>query len=401
MIHGEDTMFSRMAREVQPSATIKISTKVKLMRAEGIDIIGYGTGEPDFITPKNIRDAGIRAINEGLTKYTPTSGTMELKEAICEKLEKENGLKYTPSQIMTSCGAKQSVCNVILALCDKGDEVIIPSPYWVSYSEQVVMSGAKPVFVHATDETGFKITVEDLEKAITSKTKLLVINSPCNPTGAVYSEFELKELIGCVVSKGIYVVSDEIYENIVYDGTRRCSPAGFGDEFMDKVITVNGFSKSFAMTGWRLGYAAGNGEIIREAIKLQDHFTSGTSSITQSAGVEALKGNQDFIKEMVTEFDRRRKFLVNKLNSIEGISCSMPKGAFYAFPNVSGLYGRKIDGQKANNSDELVNLFIDKARIAFVPGDSFGSDDHVRISYATSMENLEEGMKRLEAILAK
>ena len=394
-------MFSRMAREVQPSATIKISTKVKLMRAEGIDIIGYGTGEPDFITPENIRDAGIKAINDGLTKYTPTAGTMELREAICEKLQKDNGLHYKPSQIMTSCGAKQSVCNVVLALCDVGDEVIIPSPYWVSYSEQTVMSGAKPVLVHATDKTGFKITLEDLEKAITSKTKLFILNSPCNPTGAVYSEAELKELIGCLVQKGIYVISDEIYENIVYDGTKKCSPAGFGDEFMDKVITVNGFSKSFAMTGWRLGYAAGNADIICEAIKLQDHFTSSTSSITQAAGVEAIKGNQDFIKDMVTEFDRRRKFLINKLNSIDGISCTMPQGAFYAFPNVSGLYGRTIDGQKANNSDELVNLLIDKARIAFVPGGSFGSDEHVRISYATSMENLEEGMRRLEEILAK
>lgn len=394
-------MFSRMAREVQPSATIKISTKVKTMRAEGIDIIGFGMGEPDFITPDYIRAAGIQAINDGLTKYTPTSGTMELKQAVCGKLEKDNGLKYSPGQIMTSCGAKQSVCNVILTLCDKGDEVIIPSPYWVSYSEQTIIAGAKPVLVSAGDDTDFKITVEDLKSAINDKTKLLIINSPCNPTGTTYTEAELRALIGCAVDKGIYVISDEIYENIVYDGTKSCSPAGFGDEFYEKVITVNGLSKSFAMTGWRLGYAAGNEEVIKNAIKLQDHFTSGTCSITQAAGVAALKGNQDFIKVMVAEFDRRRKFLIDKLNSFDGISCTMPTGAFYAFPNVSGLYNREICGKKATNSDEIVNLLIDKAKIAFVPGQPFGSDNHLRISYATSMDNIVEGMKRLEEVLTK
>ena len=394
-------VFSRMAREVQSSATIKISTKVKLMRAKGIDIIGFGMGEPDFTTPDNIRSAGIKAINDGMTKYTPTSGTMELKEAICEKLKNENNLEYTPDQIMTSCGAKQSVCNVILALCDKGDEVIIPSPYWVSYSEQVVMAGAKPVLVHADDSTDFKVSPDDIKKAINNNTKLLVLNSPCNPTGTVYSESELREIVSCAVDKGIYVVSDEIYENIVYDGAKSVSPAGFGPEFMDKVITVNGFSKSFAMTGWRLGYAAGRGDIIREAIKLQDHFTSSTSSITQAAGVEALKGPQDFIKVMVAEFDKRRQFITQKLNNIDGVSCVIPKGAFYVFPKISGLFGRKIDGELVHDSESLVNVLIDKANIAFVHGKSFGSDDHVRISYATSMENIVEGMKRLENVLAK
>lgn len=392
--------FSRMAREVQPSATIKISTKVKFMRAKGIDIIGFGMGEPDFTTPENIREAAIKAIRDGFTRYTPTSGTMELKEAICEKLLKENGLKYSPNQIIASCGAKQSVCNVILALCDKGDEVIIPSPYWVSYSEQVVMAGAKPVFVRATDGTDFKISADDLKGAITKKTKLLVLNSPCNPTGAVYTESELRDIVGCAIKNRIYVISDEIYENIVYDGTKTCSPAGFGDEFMDKVITINGFSKSFAMTGWRLGYAAGREDIIREAIKLQDHFTSSTSSITQAAGVEALRGKQDFIKVMVSEFDKRRRFIVEKLNRLDGIGCVMPKGAFYVFPNISGLFGKKIAGDEVTDSDGLVNLLIDKANIAFVPGKSFGSDNHVRISYATSMENIVEGMKRLEDALS-
>ncbi|MGR3316977.1 MAG: pyridoxal phosphate-dependent aminotransferase [Candidatus Anammoxibacter sp.] len=393
--------FSRMAREVQPSATIKISTKVKVMRAKGINIIGFGMGEPDFPTPDNIKEAGIKAIRDGLTKYTPTSGTPELKEAICEKLKNENGLEYSPNQIMASCGAKQSICNVILALCDKGDEVIIPSPFWVSYSEMVVMAGAKPVLVHATDETAFKISADDLKKAITNNTKLLVLNSPCNPTGCVYTESELRDIVGCAIENGIYIVSDEIYENIIYDGTKTCSPAGFGDEFMQYVITVNGFSKSFAMTGWRLGYAAGREDIIREAIKLQDHFTSGTSSITQAAGIEALKGKQDFIKTMVAEFDKRRQFIFEKLNNMDGISCVMPKGAFYVFPNVSGLLGRKIAGEEVKDSDGLVNVLIDKANIAFVPGKSFGSDNHVRISYATSMENIVEGMKRLETVLAR
>lgn len=393
-------IFSRMARDVQPSATIKISTKVKVMRAQGVDIIGFGMGEPDFTTPDFIREAAIKAIRDGFTRYTPTAGTVELKEVICEKLQNENGLKYRPDQVMTSCGAKQSVCNVILALCDKGDEVIIPSPYWVSYSEQVVMAGAKPVLVHATDDAGFKITAADLKGAINKNTKLMVLNSPCNPTGAVYTEHELRELVGCAVENGLYVISDEIYENIVYDGTKSHSPAGFGDDFMDKVITVNGFSKSFAMTGWRLGYAAGRGDIIREAIKLQDHFTSSTCSISQAAGVAALKGRRDFIATMVTEFDRRRRFIVEKLNNLDGFSCVIPKGAFYVFPDISGMFGRKIAGVEINDSDGLVNVLIDKANIAFVPGESFGSDNHVRISYATSMENIVEGMRRLEGVLS-
>lgn len=394
-------MLSRMAREIQPSATIKISTKVKLMRSEGIDVIGFGMGEPDFITPDNIREAGVKAIRDGFTKYTPTSGTIELKEAICEKLQKENGLNYSPDQILTSCGAKQSVCNIVLALCDKGEEVIIPSPYWVSYSEHVVMAGATPVFLHATDNTNFKITADDLKKAVTDRTKLLILNSPCNPTGAVYTGSELREIAGCAVSNGIYIISDEIYEKIIYDGAKHCSPAGFGDDFMERVITVNGFSKSFAMTGWRLGYAAGPEKIIKAAIKIQDHLTSSTSSITQAAGVEALRGNQDFVKKMVLEFDRRRRFLVDSLNNMDGINCSLPKGAFYVFPNVSGLYKRKIAGETAKDSDTLVNLLIDKARIAFVPGKPFGSDNHVRISYATSMDKIVEGMRRLEEVLKK
>jgi len=392
--------LSRIAREVKTSATLAITAKAKQLKAKGVDVIGFGAGEPDFDIPENVKNAAIQAIKDGYNKYTPTSGAPELKEAICEKLLKDNKLKYNPSQIIVSAGAKQSILNTVLVLCDTGDEAIIPTPYWVSYPEMVIMAGAKPVFLNTTDKDKFKITKESLAKAITPKTKLLFMNSPGNPTGMVYTEKELREIVGFAVEKGLYVISDEIYEKILYDGAQHFSPATFSDECYKKVITVNGFSKVYAMTGWRLGYAAGPEEIIKAATNIQDHTTSGANSITQKAGVEALKGNQDSVTLMVREFDRRRKYIVERLNKIKGVSCLLPQGAFYAFPKVSDLYIKKISGQSVNNSFDLVNLLLEKAHVAFVPGAPFGSDEYIRISYATSMENIEKGLDRFENFLS-
>ena len=391
--------LSRIAREVKTSATLAITAKAKQLQAQGVDVIGFGAGEPDFDIPENVKNAAIKAIKDNYNKYTPTAGAPELKEAVCEKLLKDNGLKYSPSQVIVSAGAKQSILNIVLVLCDTGDEAIIPAPYWVSYPEMVIMAGAMPVFLKTTDKEHFKITKESLARAITPRSKLLFMNSPSNPTGMVYTEKELREIIGFAVEKGLYVISDEIYEKVLYDGVRHFSPATFNDNCYKKVITVNGFSKVYAMTGWRLGYAAGPEEIIKAATNIQDHTTSGANSIAQKAGVEALKGNQDSVTQMISEFDKRRKYIIERLNNIKSVSCLLPQGAFYAFPKVSDLYKKKIGGQTVANSSDLVNVLLEKAHVAFVPGAPFGADEYIRISYATSMVNIEKGMDRFEKFL--
>ncbi|TLD43194.1 MAG: Aspartate aminotransferase [Candidatus Jettenia ecosi] len=391
--------LSRIAREVHTSATLAITAKAKQLVAKGIDVINFGAGEPDFDTPENVKNAAIKAIKDGYTKYTPTAGAPALKEAICGKLLKDNRLKYNPSQVIVSAGAKQSILNIVLVVCDTGDEAIIPSPYWVSYPEMVTMAGATPVFLKTTDKEHFKITRESLAKVITPRSKLLFMNSPGNPTGMVYTEKEFREIVDFAVEKGIYVISDEIYEKILYDGAIHVSPATFSDECYKRVVTINGFSKVYSMTGWRLGYAAGPEEVIKAAINIQDHTTSGANSITQMAGLEALKGNQDSVDTMVREFDKRRKYIVSRLNSIPGVSCLLPQGAFYVFPKVSELYHKKIGGQFVANSFDLVNVLLEKAHVAFVPGAPFGLDDYIRISYATSMECIEKGIGRFEKFL--
>lgn len=392
-------MLSRIAREVKTSATLAITAKAKQLAAKGVDVINFGAGEPDFDTPENVKNAAIKAIKDGYTKYTPTSGAPALKEAICEKLYRDNCLKYNPSQIIVSAGAKQAILNIVLVLCDIGDEVVIPAPYWVSYPEMVRMAGAAPVFLKTTDKDHFKITRESLAQVITPRSKLLFINSPSNPTGMVYTEKELREIVSFAVEKGLYVISDEIYEKILFDGVLHFSPAAFSQECYEKVITVNGFSKVYSMTGWRLGYAAGPEGIIKSAINIQDHTTSGASSITQMAGLEALKGNQDSVETMVCEFNKRRKYIVKRLNDINGVSCLLPQGAFYAFPKVSDLYQRKFGGQSVTNSFDLIDQLLEKAHVAFIPGAPFGADDYIRISYATSLENIEKGIDRFEKFL--
>jgi aspartate aminotransferase len=390
---------SNIINKIKPSATLALSSKVKQLKSEGISVIGFAAGEPDFDTPEEIKASAIESLKSGFTKYTPTSGIPELKDAICEKLSKENNIDYSPQQILASCGAKQVIFNCLQALCNDGDEVLIPSPYWLSYPEQVTFARGKPVFIESSDENDFKITKKDIERNITEKTKVLIINSPSNPTGSLYTEKELFEIVQPAIDAGLYVISDEIYEKIIYDGEKHVSPASFGKEFFEKLITVNGFSKAYSMTGWRIGYAAGPIDIIKAATLVQDHSTSGPNSFTQKAAVTALQGDGKATADMVKEFDKRRKYIVERLNNIDGITCMLPKGAFYVFPNISSLYNRDICDQRVTNSVDLANLILDKAKTAFVPGICFGSDSHLRISYATSMENIKEGMNRFEKLL--
>jgi len=393
--------LSRVAREIKPSATMAASAKAKAMMAKGLDVINFGLGEPDFDTPENIKKAAIKAIEQGFTKYTPASGIPELKEAIAEKLKRDNKLDYSPDEIVISCGAKHSLYNIITVLCDEGDEVIIPSPYWVTYPDQVKMCGAKPVFIKTTEAEEFKITPRMLKSAITRATKLLIINSPNNPTGMAYKEQELREVVSIAVENDIFVISDEIYEKIIYDGTRHVSPASFGAEFREKVITVNGFSKAYAMTGWRMGYAAGPKEIIDAAARIQSQVTSGPFSIAQRAALEALQGDQSSVSEMVAQFDKRRRYIVQRLNAMPGIKCLLPQGAFYAFPDISAWLGKTLAGRKIESSIDFTDVLLEKALVAAVPGQPFGADDHVRFSYATSLKKIEEGMDRMEELLTK
>jgi len=380
--------------------TIAISSKAKALKAEGVDIIDFGLGEPDFDTPRHIKQAAIEAINEGFTKYTPAAGTPELRRAVAEKFRKDNGLDYGPSQVFLSCGAKHSLFNVILACCEEGDEVIIPVPYWVSYPEMVKASGAECIFLPTSEETEFKISAEQLANAITPKSRMLILNSPSNPTGSVYAASELEALAAVVADHpNLLVLSDEIYEALVYDGMQHVSFASLPGMF-ERTVVVNGFSKAYAMTGWRLGYAAGPAEIIKAAIRLQSHATSGPCSVSQRAGLAALSGDQSCVAEMRAEFDRRRKRIVSGLNAISGVTCVEPKGAFYALPNVSAFYGKEIKGQKVHGSMEFAQLCLDKARIAVVPGCAFGDDRVIRLSYATSLENIEKGLARLADLLA-
>jgi len=394
--------LSKRVRGLSPSVTLAISAKAKQMQKEGIDVIEFGAGEPDFDTPELIKKAGIDAINSGFTKYTEASGIVELKKAVSEKFKRENNLDYDTSQILISCGAKHSLFNAIFVLCDEGDEVIIPAPYWVSYEEQVKMAGATPVIIEGTqEENDFKLTGALFRQAITPRTKLLILNSPCNPTGSVYHREELEELASIAVEKEIYIISDEVYEYIIYDGKRHFSIASLNSKIKELTITINAVSKAYSMTGWRIGYAAGPKEIISAMSNVQSHSTSNPTSISQKAALSALQGSQECIFEMVAEFDKRRKFIVERLNEIKGITCRIPAGAFYAFPNVSKTFGLKFDGKSIDNSLELTEFLLDEAKVAVVPGDAFGAPNYIRLSYATSLKNIEIGLERIEKAIKK
>lgn len=391
--------LSRKAKQISSSVTLAITAKAKKLKEEGVDIVSFGAGEPDFNTPVNIQDAAINAIRKGLTRYTPASGILELKEAICEKFKKDNNLEYLPSQIVISNGAKHSLYNALLAVCNPGDEVIVPVPYWVSYTELVKLADAVPVLVETREENNFKYREEDLLKAITPKTKAILINSPSNPTGVVYTKEELSMIARIAVEKDIMVISDEIYEKLIYGGIEHISIASLGEDIKSRTIVVNGMSKAYAMTGWRIGYTASTEEIAKMMSNVQSHAASNPNSIAQYASVEALKGPQDDVELMRKEFEKRRDYMVEKINSIPGISCSKPDGAFYVMINITKLKGKTIKGYRINNSVEMCNALLEAEKVAAIPGAGFGTDDFIRLSYATSMDNIVEGLNRIEDFL--
>ncbi|MEK7279641.1 MAG: pyridoxal phosphate-dependent aminotransferase [Nitrospirota bacterium] len=386
---------------IKPSPTLAMSAKAKAMKAQGIDVIDFGVGEPDFDTPDDVKEEAIKAIRSGFTKYTAPSGTDELKDAIIEKFKKDNNLEYEKSQIIVSCGAKHSLYNIAQVLFEAGDEVIIPSPYWVSYPDQVILNDATPVIIKTEEKDQFKLKAGALNKHITPRTKAIILNSPSNPTGSAYDIKDLEEIAEIAMRHNIYIISDEIYEKIVYDGFKHVSIASLGKELKNLTILVNGVSKSHSMTGWRIGYTAGPKEIITAMSNLQSQSTSNPTSISQKAAVAALKGSDHFINMMVLEFDKRRRYIVDRLNKIRGVKCLMPQGAFYAFPNVSSYYGASVNSKKITGSLDLATYLLEDAKIAAVSGDSFGSDEFIRFSYATSMENIQKGLDRMEEALGK
>jgi aspartate aminotransferase len=393
-------LATRVAK-IKPSETLAITAKANALKAEGRDVISFGAGEPDFDTPDNIKQAAIKAIEAGFTKYTPVSGTDELKDAIINKLKRDNSLDYKRSQIVVSCGAKHSLYNLAQALFEPGDEVIIPAPYWVSYPDIVVLAGGKPVILNTLEKDGFKIKPQQLKSAITKNTRALIINAPSNPTGAVYSPEELKAIASVLIDEDILIITDDIYEKIIYTQYPFANIASVESKLKDRTIVVNGVSKAYAMTGWRIGYAAGPEEIISAVSKIQSQNTSNPTSISQKASVEALNGDQSIVSLRVGEFRKRRDVIVAALNDIPNVKCLLPEGSFYVFPNVSGVYGRSYKGKKITGSTQLIDYLLDEANVATVPGAAFGSDDHIRLSYATSLKNIEEGVKRIKNAIAK
>ncbi len=382
--------LARRVLELEESATLAVSERAASMRAKGIDVVSFGTGEPDFDTPEHIKKAATDALAKGFTKYTASSGIVPLRRAVATKFERDNGLSYMVEQILISCGSKHSIYNALQALVDPGDEVIIPSPYWVSYPEMVKCASGTPVVVKADEKNGFKMRPEQLKRAVTKKSKVLILCSPSNPTGIVYSPDEIKALAEALEDTDLYVISDEIYERLVYGTAKHVSIATFGD-LRERTLVVNGVSKAYAMTGWRVGYMAGPLDVMQAAAKIQSHSTTNPTSIAQYAALAAIEGGYASSDAMAAEYVKRRDYMIGRLRAIPGISCVMPDGAFYAFPNVSGLYSTSMQGSGA-----FATKLLDEMHVAVVPGEPFGSDDHVRLSYATSMDRITAGLDRIE-----
>ncbi len=391
--------LANIAAHVQASSTMAIDALAKQMKADGIDVVGFGAGEPDFNTPDNIKEAGQKAIEDNITRYTPASGTVALKQAICDRMRLDCDLDYVPGQVVVSSGAKHCVYIALRALVDPGDEVILPAPFWVSYLELIKMVGGVPVIVTAEESAGFKMTAEQLAAAITPKTKALILNNPSNPTGMVYSREELEAIARVCVEKDIYIISDEIYYGLLYDGTAFTSFAALGDDVKERTILINGVSKSYAMTGWRIGYAMADLKVAKVMSNFLSHSTGSPCAISQAASVAALTGPQDTVEAMRQAFEARRNYIVERMNSIGGVSCIKPEGAFYVMMNIERLLGRTIHGEKISSSDDFCTAFLKHALVATVPCSGFGAPNFVRWSYATSMENIEKGMDRLEAFL--
>ena len=399
---GENMKISKRAQDVPPSATIAVTALAKQMKAQGVDVVGFGAGEPDFDTPDFIKEQAIKALKEGKTKYTPASGIIELRTAIAQKLERENGLKYTPEQVIVNIGGKHSVYEAMQTVLDTGDEVILPTPYWVTYPETIKLAGAFAKIVQTDKKNSYKMTPSLLKQALTGKTAMLVLNSPNNPGGFTYTPEELKAIAKVLEGTNVYVLSDEIYEKLIYGDTRFVSFASLGKDAYNRTLTLNGFSKTFSMTGWRLGYTAGPLEVIKAMGRLQSHMTSNPVTFAQYAAIAALTDPRapEIIENMRREFERRAKYMAERLNSIRGIECPEPTGAFYCFPDVSSHYGRNIKGMKINGSMDFAQALLEQANVALVPGLPFGCDNNVRLSFACSLENITIGLDRLEKWLS-
>jgi aspartate aminotransferase len=392
--------FSKRIESVKTSLTLEITALANELKAKGEDVIGFGAGEPDFGTPDNIKEAAIRAIQENKTRYTPVGGTNELKDAILHKFRQDNGLDYQRNQIVVSCGAKQSFYNLAQVLWDQDDEVLVPAPYWLSYPEMIILAGGQPVIVPTSQNTGFKVTPELIESAVTGRTRAIIINSPSNPTGSAYTRKELEAIAQCALKHKLLIISDEIYEKIVFDGFEQTSIASLGKEVQENCVVINGVSKCYAMTGWRIGYLAAPAKIAQQVTKLQSQSTSNPASISQAASIEALTGPQDYISQMVAEFTTRRNVLVELLENIAGVGCYRPVGSFYTFPDFSAYYGKSYQGETIAGSVDFARFLLKNAQVALVPGIAFGADNNVRLSFATSEEVIKQGMGRIAEAVA-
>lgn len=393
--------ISKIAAAIAPSATLAISAKAKQMKAEGIDVVNFGVGEPDFATPENVKEAGIQAIRDNKTKYTPAAGVLELRKAICKRMKEDLDLDYEPSQVVVASGAKHSVYLALMVCCDPGDEVVVAAPYWLSYAEMIRMAGAVPVEVRAQASANFKITAEQLEAAITDKTKMFMLNSPSNPTGMVYTREELEALAAVCEKHGIYVLADDIYCNLVYDGIEYTSIASVSPAMKEQCIVVNGVSKSYAMTGWRVGYTLSNTTVAKAMASYASHSTGAPATMAQWAAIEALEGDQSSVEAMRQQFEERRNHLVERMNQIEGVSCIKPQGAFYVMMDMSGFVGKTMYGHVIQDDADFAALFLEKALVATVPCAAFAAPNYLRWSYATSMENIDKGLDRLEKFIAE
>lgn len=393
--------LSRKAQAIEPSLTLAITAKAKEMKEKGINVISFSAGEPDFNTPKNIINAAIKAMEDGNTKYTSVNGILQLREAICKKFKDDNGLEYNPSQIVVSTGAKQSLANTFLAILNPGDEVIVSTPYWVSYPELIKLADGKPVFVEGDEKSNYKFTKENLEKAVTAKTKAIVLNTPNNPTGTIYNKEELEVIADFAKKYNIIIISDEMYEKLIYDNENHISIASLSKDAYERTIVINGLSKSYAMTGWRIGYCAASEKIAKLMISIQSHVTSNVCSITQYAALEALNGPQDEITKMINEFEKRRNYMINRIESIDNLSIVKPKGAFYIMINIENCLGKEINGKVLNDSMEFCASLLENEKLAVIPGKAFGLNNYIRVSYATSMEAIKEGLNRIESFIKK
>ena len=393
--------LSKKAQRIQASVTLAITAKAKEMKENGIDVISFGAGEPDFNTPQNIINAAIKAMEDGNTKYTNVNGILPLREAICKKFKDDNNLVYNPSQIVVSTGAKQSLANAFLAILNPGDEVIVPNPYWVSYPELIRLADGKPVFVESNETSSYKFTKENLEKVVTEKTKAIILNTPNNPTGTIYNREELIEIAEFAKKYDLIIVSDEMYEKLIYDGEKHISIASISDDAYERTIVINGLSKSYAMTGWRLGYCGATEKIAKLMTNIQSHMTSNVCSITQYAAIEALNGPQDKVKEMIFEFERRRNYMVKTLEKMNNLSIIKPQGAFYIMINIDKCLGKEINGEKIIDSMDFSDKLLEHEKVAVIPGKAFGLDNYVRVSYATSMELIEKGLERINKFINK